>query len=219
MNNELEVKICGLTREKEAVMLKNSNVRYAGIVMFYEKSRRNNTAEAAKRILKPLKEYKICTVAVTVSPTIDQVKIIEGLGFDIIQIHGELYKDVLNETRLPVLRAFNESNTEEYHLYRNNEKIIGYVFDGAKAGSGRTFDWSTIENIERDNKLIFLAGGLNEKNIEDAVRKVSPDVIDISSGAENSAGQKSEEKIIAIANIAEKLNSERRTHGNGEYNE
>lgn len=215
MNNELQVKICGLTREKEAVMLKNSNVRYAGIVMFFEKSRRNTTVEAAKKILEPLKEYKICTVAVTVSPTIDQVKIIERLGFDIIQIHGELYKDVLNETRLPVLRAFNESNIYEYHCCRGNKKVIGYVFDGAKSGSGRTFDWSIIENIERDNKLIFLAGGLNENNLEDAVRKVSPDVVDISSGAENSAGQKSEEKIIAIANIAEKLNSERRTHRNG----
>ena len=90
------IKICGLTTPQEAEYLIVNEVEYAGCVMFYEKSRRNNTPESASEIVKALTtpihicdevSCKIVTpdikkVAVVVSPTVEQVKIIENIGFD-----------------------------------------------------------------------------------------------------------------------------------------
>ena len=55
-------------------------------------------------------------------------------------------------------------------------------------GSGRTFDWDILSQIERDGKLFILAGGLNPDNVRKAVAAVNPDMVDVSSGVENDDG-------------------------------
>ena len=60
---------------------------YIGFVLFFPKSKRNISIEQAKQLLEKVDE-KIETVAVVVSPTTEQVKQIEEVGFNHIQIHG-----------------------------------------------------------------------------------------------------------------------------------
>lgn len=184
-----KIKICGITKKEEVSMLLENNVEFAGIVMFYEKSRRNNTVGNALKILKELKKTDIKTVAVVVSPTMEQANTIQDMKFDYIQIHGELRKEVLEALNIPVLRAFNITNMDEYEEYNNCNKIAGYVFDSAKAGSGKTFDWSLLNNISRNEKMFILAGGLNKENVRNAIETVNPNVVDVSSCVEGKDGK------------------------------
>ena len=197
-NEELRkcrIKICGLTNPIEAEYLNKNKVDFAGIVMFYEKSRRNVSAEKAEEIINAL-SGDIKTVAVMVSPDLEQVRLAEQAGFDYIQIHGNLSDEVIKEGKIPILKAFNIGDLDKYEDYGKCPRIAGYVFDANEPGSGKTFDWNLLRKLPRDGKLFILAGGLNDKNVADAIRCVRPDGVDVSSGVEYTDRQGKDPKLI-----------------------
>lgn len=195
----MKIKICGLTTPQEAQYVNENHIDFAGMVLFFPKSRRNITLEQAKLILDSLSST-VKSVAVVVSPTLEQIKDIQRTGFDYIQIHGCLPEKIADVITIPVLKAFNVSDLGQYEAYHNDPVIVGYVFDAQEAGSGKTFDWSLIEQIPRDEKLLILAGGLCPENVVEAVERVHPDGVDVSSGVENDNGiGKNPDKICAFA--------------------
>lgn len=179
-----KIKICGITCREDVEILNEFVPEYAGFVMFFPKSRRNISAQTACNLLSLL-DKRIKTVAVTVCPTAQQVRIIGDCGFDFIQMHGHVEASVIDNSPIPVFKAFNVSDIDKVSTYAENEKICGYVFDAASPGSGKTFDWNILRNIPHDNKLFVLAGGLDCKNVSDAIRILTPDIVDVSSGVEN----------------------------------
>ena len=175
-----------------------NHVDFAGMVLFFSKSKRNISIEQATEIMATL-DTSIKRVAVVVSPSIEQVRQIEAAGFDYVQIHGEIPETeaVIN---IPILKAFNVSDMGSYEKYHNDSRIAGYVFDAIEPGSGKTFDWRLVDNIPRDEKLLLLAGGLNPDNVRMAIEAVHPDGVDVSSGVENDDGAgKNPDKIRAFA--------------------
>lgn len=181
-----EIKICGLTRVEEADYLSEAGVDLAGFVMYYPKSKRNVYPHSVLPIKERLHALnpKIKTVAVTVSPTVEQLEAIERMNFDFIQIHGELKEEVLLKAGIPILRAYNIENQVETEDVLKEPKIYGVVFDGKIPGNGQTFDWSMLRNFERRDKKLMLAGGLTEENICTAMKEAGPDIVDVSSGVE-----------------------------------
>ena len=177
------VKICGLTEAAEAGYLNENGADFAGMVLFFPKSRRNITIEKSREIRQALSP-EIRTVAVMVSPDAEQVRKAEAAGFDYLQIHGELFPEVLKESTVPVLKAFNVSDLQQWEKYCKNPRIAGYVLDAAEPGSGKVFDWNMARQIPRDGKLLFLAGGLHAGNVAEAIRAVQPDGVDVSTGVE-----------------------------------
>ena len=123
-------------------------------------------------------------MAVVVSPSVEQVEIIQTAGFDYIQIHGSLAEEVYDAVHIPILRAFNVSDMNEFTRMQKLDKIEGYIFDSHDPGSGSPFDWSLLEQIQRDDRLLFLAGGIHEGNVQEAMIRVNPDGIDVSSAVE-----------------------------------
>lgn len=201
----MKIKICGLTSTKEAEYLNENNVDFAGMVMFFPKSKRNINEEKSTEIINALDE-SIKKVAVTVSPTLEQVKIIEYLGFDYIQIHGKLENSIIESTDIPILKAFNVKDIDEYENLKNIDKIKGFVFDAQEPGSGKTFDWNTLKTFPKSDKLMILAGGLNPGNVANAIKVLHPDCVDVSSGVENENGiGKSKEKINMFVTNARKV--------------
>lgn len=184
--NTTMIKVCGLTEVREAEYLNRLKIDFAGFVLFFPKSKRNISIEKAEEIMKHL-DKNIKKTAVVVSPAKEQIIDICNSGFDYIQIHGKI-EEVLKMAQIPVLKAFNVDDMDEFKMYSSNEKIAGYVFDAAEPGSGRTFDWDILSQIERDGKLFILAGGLNPDNVRKAVAAVNPDMVDVSSGVENDDG-------------------------------
>lgn len=180
------IKICGLTSKKEAEFLNTMDADFAGMVLFFEKSKRNISLDTAKCIISTLRA-DIKKVAVVVSPSKEQIEDICDCGFDYIQIHGNVEKDILDASRIPVLKAFNVNDIDKVDYYESIDKIKGYVFDAAEPGSGKTFDWTMLRDIEY-SKLFFLAGGLTPDNVVKAIEIASPDGVDVSSGVEYDSG-------------------------------
>lgn len=187
INSNTKIKICGLTSPAESRYLNENHVDFAGMVLFFPKSKRNISIEQAKEIMAAL-NASIKRVAVVVSPSIEQVRQIEAAGFDYVQIHGEIPEtetEAEAAIAIPILKAFNVSDMGSYEKYHNDSRIAGYVFDAIEPGSGKTFDWKLVDNIPRDEKLLLLAGGLNPDNVRMAIEAVHPDGVDVSSGVEN----------------------------------
>jgi len=190
---DVKVKICGLTTIQETLMLNKYKADYAGFVMFYEKSKRFNTVQNTWQILRYL-DRTIKKVAVTVSPTTDQVRMIEQMDFQILQVHGKLSDEVRQMVKIPVWYAYPISENTILSEYRNDPKISGYLLDGAVPGSGKTFEWSSLKEFDRNNKMLILAGGLTPENVQNSIEVLQPDIVDVSSGVEGEHG-KDENKI------------------------
>ena len=203
----MKIKVCGLTTKKEAEFLNENKVDLAGMVMFFPKGKRNITPDTARGIISAL-DKNIKKVAVVVSPTYEEIEIIEGLDFDYVQIHGELSQELESKINLPILKAFNIKDMDLYERYKESKKVVGYVFDAQEPGSGKIFDWSLVKTLPRDDKILILAGGLNPENVEKAIEYIHPDGVDVSSGVENPNGiGKSEEKIKIFVTNARKADS------------
>lgn len=191
-----KIKICGITEEIEAEYLNEAGVDYAGMIQFFPKSKRNISIEKAASIMKCLDD-KIQPVAVTVSPNAEELRAIEEAGFSIVQIHGDIDDELLNSISIPVFKAFNVNDLSDYERFHQNERVLGYIFDAQIPGSGKTFDWSVLDKIPRDEKLAFLAGGLTPENVAQALTVTGLDGADTSSGVENQTGiGKSRERIF-----------------------
>jgi len=182
----MKIKICGITAVYEIDKLIEVKADYAGFVMFFEKSKRNIDKDRARILLNHLKKSDIKSVAVVVSPSIEEISIIKELGFDIIQVHGEMNEEALRNANLPVFRAYNIDKGFENHLMDaiSSDIVKGIVLDGADAGSGVSFDWEKFKGINLSGKEFILAGGLNPENVQNAIKILNPDTIDVSSGVE-----------------------------------
>lgn len=180
----VQIKVCGLTKTEEVASIVENGVDFIGMVLFFEKSKRNITIEKACDIISVIPDG-IKKVAVVVSPSVEQAKCIEQAGFDIIQIHGEMSREVYDSLGIDIWKAFNIKDMEQYASLRQCDKITGFVFDSATPGSGMPYDLDILSNIERvAGKKFILAGGLRPENVAEAIVAVNPDLVDVSSGIE-----------------------------------
>ena len=154
---------------------------YIGFV-FAESKRKVSPHEAAK--LREKLNPDIIPVGVFVNESIENILKIDFINM--IQLHGseseEYVRELKSQTNKPVIKA-GYSEAADYLL-----------FDNPEPGSGKTFDWDTIGEIK---KPFFLAGGLNMENVAEAIQKLNPFAVDVSSGVENpeKSGFKDPEKI------------------------
>lgn len=197
MIGNMKIKICGITTIEEALWLNEIGVDYAGFVLFFEKSKRNIELNEARKILSVLDE-SITSVAVTVQPTLSQIQEIEEAGFGVIQIHGKIPEKDLAAVRIPVWKAFNVRDISGFEEYERMDNVVGYVFDAQTPGSGKTFDWTLLEQLPKSDKQIMLAGGLGSENVVEAIRFMGEiiDGVDTSSGVEKDTGIGKDKKKI-----------------------
>lgn len=178
-----KVKICGLKNQTDIKCINTLSPDFAGFVMFFEKSHRNISVQTAQELL-PLLDKNIKSVAVTVSPTEEQLEQIYNLGFDYVQIHGNITDEVLKNSKTPIIRAINVSGTDSLTDLDNYKNVKGILFDSAVPGSGQGFDWTLLKKLPKTDKMLFLAGGLTADNVAKAVAQVRPFAVDVSSGVE-----------------------------------
>lgn len=178
-----KVKICGLKNPDDIKCVNTLSPDFAGFVMFFEKSHRNISVQTAQELLALL-DKNIKSVAVTVSPTEEQLEQIHTLGFDYVQIHGKISEKLLSECKTPVIRAINVSGTDSLTDLDNYKNVKGILFDSAVPGSGQGFDWTLLKKLPKTDKMLFLAGGLTADNVAKAVAQVRPFAVDVSSGVE-----------------------------------
>ena len=84
------------------------------------------------------------------------------------------------------------------HQTKNFEDFADYfLFDGKVAGGGNSFDWTILKNYH-GAKNWFLSGGINSKNVLEAVKITGANMIDVSSGIEEIRGLKSPKLITEL---------------------
>ena len=126
----MKIKICGITTTEDIALMNEYKPDYIGMVLFFEKSKRNLTLKKAEQLLSLL-DPQMKKVAVCVSPNCEQICQISDAGFDYIQIHGNITDHILNSCPLPVLKAFNVSDLDQFAAYQSKSNIAGYVLDAA----------------------------------------------------------------------------------------
>jgi len=196
-----KIKICGLRRVEDIEMVNKNLPDYVGFV--FAESKRKVTKEKVKELINRL-DRRIKTVGVFVDERIEEVeKIAKHCGLDILQFHGEETIEYCNQLRdkYEIWKAFPVKDSEiEKRLIEYKEHTDFCLLDaynkGIRGGSGKIFNWDLIEGMNKKYK-IALAGGITSKNILEAIEKVNPYIIDLSSGVEID-GFKDEEKIKKI---------------------
>lgn len=145
------------------------------------------------------------TVAVMVSPSPDVLgEIVSRVKPDYLQLHNvhdmSAMQSIYDQHRIPLISAIAVRDASDLTLAATLEEISAHVlFDAAKAGSGKAFDWALLKNLPL-KKRWFLAGGLTPENVTEAMRITHAPMVDVSSGIEDPAGSgnKSLEKIAAF---------------------
>ena len=182
----MEIKICGLKRVEDALMVNEfENIKYVGFV--FANTPRKITIEKALEIKKNLRP-DIKTVGVFAGQPMEEIiEIMEKADLDVCQLHsGETNEDCgfINKTVWKSISVKDKESAEIAESYTNAD---GFVLDTFKknqwAGTGETFDWSAVEDFSK-NHFTILAGGINSTNVNDAIEKVSPNIIDLSSSVE-----------------------------------
>ena len=194
----VKVKICGLSRMCDIDAVNDARPDYIGFV--FAEGRRKVTVPQAVELRKRLSPG-IIPVGVFVNEPIDSIVSIVRHGIiEMIQLHGKENDEYISKLKAvcnkPIIKAVSVKGAGSIRRHANSAADY-LLLDNGSGGTGRSFDWNHIGNIK---KPFFLAGGLGQDNIEDALNKVRPFAADISSGAETD-GLKDEKKIKAMVKM------------------
>ncbi|SHE86327.1 phosphoribosylanthranilate isomerase [Thermoanaerobacter uzonensis DSM 18761] len=181
----VKVKICGLRRKEDIEYANELKPDYVGFV--FAKSKRQVEVEQALYLISLL-DREIKTVGVFVNePVGNALKIAQTLNLDVLQFHGDETQDYIdnfkNFTVWKAIRIKDKEDLEKTKEFRANSFVFDTLTKNEYGGTGKTFNWEVLKGIEL-NVPIILAGGLNENNVEEAIKIVNPYAVDVSSGVE-----------------------------------
>ncbi|GAA0329130.1 phosphoribosylanthranilate isomerase [Bacillus carboniphilus] len=190
----MKVKICGITDIQTARAAVQSGADAIGFV--FAESKRKVDIDTAVRISEQVPP-QVLKVGVFVNETIEKMEeIAEQCHLDFLQLHGDETPEVCKKLRYPIIKAFgiqSKEDLEEVKKYPVDYVLLDSPKGKYRGGNGITFDWNMLKNTCLPQKVV-VAGGLHEDNVLDMIQKVSPDMVDVSSGVETD-GKKDTVKI------------------------
>jgi phosphoribosylanthranilate isomerase len=194
------VKICGITNLADAQAAVEAGADALGF-NFYEKSPRYVSLKTAAAISKQLPPF-VMRVGVFVDAEADFVlRAIGEVGLTMLQFHGDEPPEFCTQFGLMSMKAFrirDEKSLDELPKYQTDAFLLDAYSVEARGGTGEKFNWDLAVESQKFNKPIFLAGGLTPENVAEAVRKVRPFAVDVSSGVESAPGKKDHAKMKAF---------------------
>ena len=204
------IKFCGLTRPQDAEQAVTLGASYLGVI--FAGGPRQLDARRAREVLAPASGTSLTSVGVFGRQAPDDIaRTAEQAGVMIIQLHGDpTAEDVLGVRRLAGAAVWGVIRIAGSELPPGHAELFmaadGVVVDsrvvGSLGGSGATFDWigagDEIRAAAGDRTLI-LAGGLTPENVQEGIRALRPDVVDVSSGVEARIGEKDHARMAAFA--------------------
>lgn len=187
-----KIKICGLKRREDIEYVNKYQPDYIGFV-FAGKKRKLTYDQVVD--LKKYLTSSIQVVGVFVNDDISFVeKLVKEHVIDLVQLHGQedqKYIQALKEkVDVSIIKAIQIKNEDSFNEHYD---VDYYLYDHGTGGTGESFDWSMLKEVD---KPVFLAGGINLLNVDDALKK-NVYALDVSSGVETD-GFKDEKKIKKI---------------------
>ena len=194
-----KIKFCGLKRTEDIKYANELNPDFVGFV-FAPKSKRFVDADTAKE-LKNLLDSNIKAVGVFVDEDLNAVaKLLKDGIIDIAQLHGSEDDEYIKRLRTlcdkPIIKAFMIESPDD--IKKANESTADYVLLDSGKGSGVTFNWDLIKEV---NRPYFLAGGLDCDNVENALNSLTPFAVDVSSGIETDGHKDASKMGSFVANV------------------
>lgn len=196
-----KVKICGLTTLEDARFASGALADFLGFIFYPDSPRYIDPGKAAAIISWIEGPQK---VGVFVNQHLDEVnETANRTGIDLVQLHGTESPDYCRMIDLPVIKVLHagieageDDLREQIEIY---SEVAEYLLFDTKTetqwgGTGKTFDWELIRNQTLELPFM-LSGGLKAENVAEAISVASPDVVDLSSGLEESPGLKSFDKM------------------------
>jgi phosphoribosylanthranilate isomerase len=201
------IKICGITRVEDARAAAQAGADAIGLV-FYPPSPRFLSVDWARELKNELPPF-VMPVALFVNPSAAEVyTVLERVRPAMLQFHGDETPVFCAQFGVPYLKACRvRPETDLLEYLRPFAGAAGWLLDShveEYGGVGESFDWSLVP-AERMRPLV-LSGGLTRENVGEAIRRVRPWAVDVSSGVESSKGIKDAARIAAF--IAEVRNAD-----------
>ncbi len=186
------VKICGVTRPEDGALAAAWGADAVGLV-FYPPSPRFVEIETAQRIVAALPPL-VTTVGLFMNAQPATIQaVLDAVRIDLLQFHGDEPPETCAAFHKPYLKAVPMGSGADLRDYEQRfASATGLLLDshgGAQSGgSGQCFDWTRIP--AQRHKPLILAGGLHPGNVAEAIRRVRPYAVDVSSGVESAKGVK-----------------------------
>jgi phosphoribosylanthranilate isomerase len=194
------VKICGITRPEDALAAARAGAHAVGLV-FYAPSPRHVTPARAAEIIRVLPPF-VTTVGLFVDAGAEEVSsTLAEAPVGLLQFHGGETPEFCRQFKRPYVKAVRVKPGVDLLQYARDfydakALLLDAYVEGLHGGSGAAFDWSLIP---RGLPLpVILSGGLTPENVMDAVRRVRPSAVDVSSGVESARGIKDAQKIAVF---------------------
>jgi len=201
------IKICGITRAEDAVAAARCGADAVGLV-FYPPSPRYLSTERAVELRDALPPF-VQTVALFVNPDAAQVaQVLQRVRPGLLQFHGEETPDFCGQFGVPFVKACRmKPGGDALEYLRPFSRAAAWLFDShvpEYGGVGEGFDLGLLPVVKE--KPVILSGGLSPASVAEAIRRVRPWGVDVSSGVESAKGVKDAAKIAAF--VAEVRNAD-----------
>jgi len=200
------IKICGLTREEDVAAAVEAGADAVGLV-FYGGSKRCLTPARAARLRREVPCFVSATALFVNAAEREVRQVIDEVGPDLLQFHGDEPPGECERYGRRYLRAFRvggpglDTADGLARACASYAGAAGWLFDSYSpgfGGSGLAFDRALLQGLGRNGaavRPVVLSGGLKIDTVTDAVRALRPWAVDVSSGVETAPGVKSADKI------------------------
>ncbi len=198
------IKICGITNKEDGINAASLGANALGFI--FAPSPRRTDPESASKIISCLPP-DLFKIGVFVNEDQKEVeRIIKYCGLNAVQFHGEESPEYCKEFLLPVFKAIRIKDLESIHgieRYRGVSLLLDTYHPEKAGGTGDPFPWE-IALILRRRRNFILSGGLTPRNVREAIEKVRPCGVDVSSGVESYPGKKDFFKMMEFVMEAKK---------------
>ena len=203
----VKIKICGITNLDDARLAAELGADALGFI-FYPKSLRRVTLERAAGICKALPPF-VATAGVFVNATRQEIEsTLAECRLTTLQFHGDEPPEFCQQftaRTIKTIRVQNEDSLRVAAEYDVDALLLDTYTEAERGGTGRTFDWSIAVRAKEIGLPIVLSGGLTTANIQEAIRKVRPYAVDVSSGVESEPGRKDPEKLRRFIELCKSI--------------
>lgn len=211
--HKTRIKMCGIRRVEDAMLAAHAGVDAIGLI-FYSPSPRAVTLAQALAVRDALPPF-VSTVALFVNAARTEViDVCDSLNPSLLQFHGDESPDYCASFSRPYLKAIRvgaamkADDLVQLQIEFSTAKalLLDTLSVGQYGGTGESFNWDVIPETLRGK--IVLSGGLTPMNVGDAIQKVAPWAVDVSSGIEMEKGIKDPEKILAFTSAVQHADAE-----------
>jgi phosphoribosylanthranilate isomerase len=213
------VKICGLTRGEDVRFAAKAGADALGLQMSL--GPRKLTPEAARKLVRLVPPLVIPVGVFFNEPLAKVIRLSRYCGFRAVQLHGEEKPSYCAQMPFPVIKAARMRFREAFRPLRAY-RVAAYLLDSynkkTPGGTGQSFDFRWAQKaVEGLPAPVILAGGLNPKNVQEAIRLSGTFGVDVSSGVESLPGIKDPSLVSRFIRLARRAFKQSRSTLTGRH--